>query len=374
MSYKRLDENANPEPILDEKPAPETLSLESDSYKLKVLCKEKAHNITNINSKSTVAQLKNVIFTEVGISVDCQRLIFNGKLLNEDNKTIESYGVHSDGVIHLFPRLPIANSTPSNTPPNTVVVSAENVNPMHDYGPTSGSTFGAPTATFSNPLARPHMAAWHQYDANVSRSGEDVKAWSYLLLLTSSFRFFGIVSSIIATGAFGVNPLDSVVQFCELMCSIQGFYVSRLGIMSVQSLDLAIIRKYVMALAILACVAILVRFVWVADVILIADQARRDQTKPDQRAGATDDFTSGISNGDSNGQNGSNNNAINSGLIDKQAVILFGMQAALIAAIIAAIWMSCVVRAIRFQRSIEAIQAPPQATPATATSIQEVPA
>ena len=52
----------------------------------------------------TIAQIKNDIYTNQGIPVSEQRLIFNAKQL-EDNLTLRDYGIAPDATIHLVLRV-----------------------------------------------------------------------------------------------------------------------------------------------------------------------------------------------------------------------------------------------------------------------------
>eukprot|EP00607_Mallomonas_marina_P006371 CAMPEP_0182425396 /NCGR_PEP_ID=MMETSP1167-20130531/11832_1 /TAXON_ID=2988 /ORGANISM="Mallomonas Sp, Strain CCMP3275" /LENGTH=277 /DNA_ID=CAMNT_0024606095 /DNA_START=189 /DNA_END=1018 /DNA_ORIENTATION=+ len=273
MIYQRLSETTIPNPSSE---AEEKESNNEDkAFTLKILCTEKSYQLGGLNPKSTIANLKAAAEEVVGVTVDRQRLILNGKLLQQDDKTLESYGVENGAIIHLFPRnapsksLPVASPAVSATATATPLV-ADNVNPMHEQNQL-------PLASY--PTTTPAPAASNRYEPrDVARSTHEVKLWSYLLLMTSAFRLFGIMSAFAATGAFGVNALDSIVQFAELICSAIGLYVGRLGVMSAQTMDLFIIKRYVSLLLMLAVMAIIVRVTWVADVVLLADQARRDQS------------------------------------------------------------------------------------------------
>jgi hypothetical protein len=58
----------------------------------------------SINPKDTVLKLKQQIFIKEGVFLDQQRIIFNGKQLDE-NKTIESYNIGDKDIVHLILRL-----------------------------------------------------------------------------------------------------------------------------------------------------------------------------------------------------------------------------------------------------------------------------
>eukprot|EP00957_Ditylum_brightwellii_P150464 11457477-Ditylum_brightwellii.AAC.1 len=53
----------------------------------------------------TIAEFKKVSSTVHKIAPKSQRLIFMGKLLSDDSKTLKDYGVEEDGkIVHLFPK------------------------------------------------------------------------------------------------------------------------------------------------------------------------------------------------------------------------------------------------------------------------------
>ena len=58
----------------------------------------------DINDSDTIGSIKQRIFEKEGIPIDQQRLVFNGKQL-EDAQTIGSYGIEADSNVHLVLRL-----------------------------------------------------------------------------------------------------------------------------------------------------------------------------------------------------------------------------------------------------------------------------
>lgn len=58
----------------------------------------------DVSDADSIASVKNKIFEKEGIPVDQQRLVFNGKQL-EDNQTIADYNIQADSSIHLVLRL-----------------------------------------------------------------------------------------------------------------------------------------------------------------------------------------------------------------------------------------------------------------------------
>lgn len=58
----------------------------------------------DVSDTDTIQSIKNKIFDKEGIPIDQQRLVFNGKQL-EDNQTIADYNIQADSNIHLVLRL-----------------------------------------------------------------------------------------------------------------------------------------------------------------------------------------------------------------------------------------------------------------------------
>ncbi len=58
----------------------------------------------DVNDSDTIGSIKQRIFEKEGIPVDQQRLVFNGKQL-EDAQTVGSYGIEADSNVHLVLRL-----------------------------------------------------------------------------------------------------------------------------------------------------------------------------------------------------------------------------------------------------------------------------
>jgi len=59
----------------------------------------------NVNDMTTIWELKNEIELNEGIPIDQQRLIFRGKHLEKDNKTIKFYDIKKEDTLHLLLKL-----------------------------------------------------------------------------------------------------------------------------------------------------------------------------------------------------------------------------------------------------------------------------
>lgn len=58
----------------------------------------------DVSDNDSIASIKNKIFEKEGIPIEQQRLVFNGKQL-EDNQTIADYNIEENSNIHLVLRL-----------------------------------------------------------------------------------------------------------------------------------------------------------------------------------------------------------------------------------------------------------------------------
>lgn len=61
--------------------------------------------LSNIDLKNTVADLKNEIKESIGIKTDKQELIYLGDCLEEEDRSLQSYGVENDVTIFVFEKI-----------------------------------------------------------------------------------------------------------------------------------------------------------------------------------------------------------------------------------------------------------------------------
>eukprot|EP00601_Ochromonadales_sp_CCMP2298_P027028 CAMPEP_0173292964 /NCGR_PEP_ID=MMETSP1143-20121109/13026_1 /TAXON_ID=483371 /ORGANISM="non described non described, Strain CCMP2298" /LENGTH=151 /DNA_ID=CAMNT_0014232421 /DNA_START=211 /DNA_END=663 /DNA_ORIENTATION=- len=92
-------------------PSKEVSPMHADSYKVKVLYREKAHEVAGLGSSSTVGELKRLAETALGVPPPLQRLIFAGKQLKPDEKLLSDFKLGPNASVHLFP-LPVPAATP----------------------------------------------------------------------------------------------------------------------------------------------------------------------------------------------------------------------------------------------------------------------
>lgn len=345
--YERLDEiteNSNIpsttlNPILEMAETPSKLSI-------RLICKEKSHELKISDFNMKVSELKPLVSEIFGCPIDSLRLIFNGKLL-VDSKTLLSFGIQDHSCIHVFPKpnvLPDQYGTtlPVATNPST---SSQNINNVTNALPLTSSFVIAENAGAHN-----HQPI--QFDPTVSRTGREVKIWSYILLITSSYRLFGLLADMAARGGLGVDWLDAVVQVIDTLCCSAGLYVGHLGVKSAQLIEIATVRKYVLLLCILAAVNIVLQAIWVADVVHIANEMHRAQKDNNNKGHTPGGDNPPSDNGDNNNDGGGTQPG-GAGTIDDQAVAILGVQAFIIASIVTSVWFSCVMRARRFRDAVQ---------------------
>jgi len=64
--------------------------------------------VSNIDLQNTIAGFKNVITDVIGIHADKQELIYNGGCMEEDERSLLSYGIESNGTIFVFEKIEAA--------------------------------------------------------------------------------------------------------------------------------------------------------------------------------------------------------------------------------------------------------------------------
>ena len=279
MRYQKIDEEADEENNLSSSSSSDKAPKQSGSaldklkaaavtpppppLTLKVLNKEQTHQITGgLIPQSTILQLKLEIERVIEVPVAQQRLIFAGKSLKPDDKTLSFFKIENNSTIHLFP-LP---------PASTVAVSS------------NGSGENSWTGSNNTESTNGHILSLHAvfepnipypiyFDPEVSTHSREVRLWSVILIFLSGMTLFNNLSYNLSSGKFGNGVLDSIVSIAESIASAIGLYVAQLGLNSVRSMDLPTIRKYLQYLQGLAILCVSMRILWVWDVIVQVQQA-----------------------------------------------------------------------------------------------------
>lgn len=179
----------------------------SDSFSVTVLIKEKSYQIVGLTKSTKLFELKEKIKNATDVSILQQRLIFTGKRLDSDNKTLCDFKITQPCTIHLFP-LPNANSIVSGsntnlTSVNTIAVSS-NSREQSAYNPLHGN-FNAPASEMPN-----HTPI--HFNENVSQASREVKLWSIILVFLCVMTLMDAVSALLVGDTiFNDYPLHDIV-------------------------------------------------------------------------------------------------------------------------------------------------------------------
>jgi hypothetical protein len=296
----------------------------SNLIMLKILLKEKIFEIKGIECSNNISYLKKEIFKVTGISVNLQRLIFNGKHLRQDDELISKFNIKNNSSIHLFP-IPI-NQTPVTAVPLAVPASSNrsslSISSRHLYS------------------AAVRENAQMSLDPEISISSREVRLWSLILIMLSGIAIFNNLSFYMNSKSNeNSSDLNDFVTLFDTLCSIGGLKVGQMGLQSALTIDLEITKKYVKNLLILGFFSILMRLSWCVDVI--------SQIKK-----------SVYSSHDNPKDNSNNPTAdIDDPVIikekDDEMIHNISFQVIVIAIIIVFAWISCILRAIRLRNRIE---------------------
>jgi hypothetical protein len=82
---------------------------------IKVKTLDGQDHIVNIDENAPLQELRNVLESKTSIPKDRQRLIYRGRPLTDDNKSLLSYGVLNDHALHLVDRPPPAPRTAASS-------------------------------------------------------------------------------------------------------------------------------------------------------------------------------------------------------------------------------------------------------------------
>ena len=184
----------------------------TSNFTVKILLKETNLQLPGLTDLTTIGQLKIEIEKLTNVAVNSQRLIFAGKQLKADEKTLKSFNIVENSSIHLFP-IPIR-------PPEAIGENAA----------AAPVAVAVPVPSTMNSLS--YMIYRHgdndqsiHLDPVISQHCRDVRLWSVILVFLSSMTLFNYISYALSTGNH---------------CSIWKFLFTRLVIHRFISLSLIV--------------------------------------------------------------------------------------------------------------------------------------
>ncbi len=325
VTYKQLPVDA-PEENNDVESVPEIELTNVDNncenvvgcgdLKLKIMCKEKVYFV-KVNGTQTIDDLKGVIETASNVLKIHQRLIFNGKLLKNNNELVSFHNINNESTLHLFP---IMNRTTTIEDgiiqPESSNISSNQSNLMPQY-----------------PVV---------VDPTILQTLREVKLWSLILVFVSSMSLFNNVTLLLSPQQNTVRTqLDNIYVWLEFGTSTLGIYVAQLGLVSVRTLDVNTVKKYFNMLVILAIASTIKSVLWVFDVVqqlaTVMENVQEAKTndKSDENAN-TDDLYYGNFSDDK---------------VNKQIMHDFTIQASIISFFIIFCWIVCVKRALMLRQT-----------------------
>lgn len=238
----------------------------------------KEHALDAESPLSTIGTLKVKVQAASGVSPAQQRLIFAGRML-QDQQTLRSCGVEAGCVIHLFAR-------PPPPPPGAPGSIASVVNPTSGAG-TEGGMVGP--GTHLNPYGLPSSFG----DPELIRSTHSVKLFSSCLVAICAMQLLLLGLQMLAAWSMGAGgggevpaPGDedggggepgakgaggkggggvdggSALLILQVMMNTLGLYVGLVGIRSANTLQLQSTKVYVYGLLVVGTAWMASRIIW----------------------------------------------------------------------------------------------------------------
>ncbi len=188
-----------------------TVSNTNNGITIKVHCKEQQHEIKITTLQITILQFKEQLVSIVNIPIIRQRLIFNGKLLQPNDKYLSDFNVTHLSSIHLFP-LPEAttiNLNPSSSSSNAVPLAT------NAYRTTS-----IPSSTNPSNMTTEASLLLHSNE-EIHRYGREVKMWCSILLIASAFALFNNLSYVLTSDDSLIkSDLDGLVFVMDTVSNL----------------------------------------------------------------------------------------------------------------------------------------------------------
>jgi hypothetical protein len=316
---------------------------------LTILYKEKKLSVSVPDRPdTTVLDLKDAIHIITEIPPVQQRLLFAGKRLAPDNRTLSFFKVSVQSPIHLFPTLVPQVSSNQNGIPSAVPITATSssrssttgANAIHVQGnPMHGNHNSASSIQLSSTAV---TTAYNDNNAPIGAYCESVRYYSRLLLFLSYLSIFSTVMVFLDQGKVGKTELDNIVSMMDFGISIGGVYVAKLGMQAAPQETPGepvpeLVKQYSKKLGYLTMGAVLLRCLWCIDVI---QQVKDDVADSKEAANnGTEQPIDPIT--------GKEQIPLNDDII-----FTIGMQAAACALIIIAVWLRCFANSILLNNAV----------------------
>jgi hypothetical protein len=182
LDSEELDLNTKSSESTDKNNKLYEMKIPDNGFAIKILLKEQCLHLTGLFDQTTIGQLKIEVEKLTSVAVISQRLIFSGKPLKTDDKTLKDYNIVESSSVHLFP-IPVKDTSSAVA---TEVVSST-VNPIN--------AIIQPSSSYSIEIQHPI-----NFDPEISQHCREVKLWSILLLFLSSMTLFNNFSYFFTTG------------------------------------------------------------------------------------------------------------------------------------------------------------------------------
>lgn len=331
-------------------------SLHPTGFSIRILYKEKSYDIHNLTSDMKIYQLKEMITRLLpDLPTHRQRLIMSGKLLKPDEQTLEQLKISNRVTIHVFP-LPESTPMPVTSNASSGSNNATNATPLMHSLLNNIDT----NTNNTNNTAMGSLYA----DESVQQTSRELRWWSAILLILSMYTLLNNFSYFSATGRLGSGGLDSIVFLMDTGCSCLGIWVANMAFRSIQTYDVTLINKYVYWLGILTMACILLRVLWVIDIVELVESivAHGSNTDSSTSGGGTDG-DSGNNDTTDNNDNNNNNTGINQNpekssttttksKLHANDIVNVAVQACIIAGVIIYAWISCYLRARQLRSTV----------------------
>lgn len=158
------------------------MKIPDSGFGIKILLKEQCLHLNGLFDQTTISQFKIEVEKLTNVAVGSQRLIFSGKPLKIDEKTLKDYNIVESSSVHLFP-IPLKDPSAVAT---EIITSTGN--PINALTQPSSSSYAI---EIQHPI---------NFDPRISQHCREVKLWSILLLFLSSMTLFNNFSYFFSTG------------------------------------------------------------------------------------------------------------------------------------------------------------------------------